>query len=371
MVDRRHVFVVILAMVLAGLAFEICGQIFAAAQDQTPSAKTAEQKPATANPDLAEADSLSLEVLKLYQAGKFDEAITPAKRAIKLREKALGANHLRVADALTNLAEIYLVKYKDEDAEPLFKRALAIYEKNPESNGLVVGKILDHLASLRQAKGEFDKAEEFIQRAISVKEKAVGGVNHAEVVYSMTSLADLYVARKDYAKAEPVLQQVIVIKEKAYGKSHEEVGRSLERLACVMYKNNEKTDSERIEARANHILYSEKAMKSEPLVLTPSAFGCRVISSPRPEFPTAAKGRFSGFAILTTEVEVDESGNVIAAHMISGGPIFKKSTEQAALKAKFRPTIVDGRAVRVKGVLVHTFDVVTSVIMVPGTVGRP
>ena len=370
MVDTRHVFVAILAVALAGqyLAFE--GKTLAAAQDQTPPAKTAGQNPGTANPDVAEADRLSLEVVKLYQAGKFDEAIPPAKRAIKLREKALGGNHLRVADALTNLAEIYLVKDKAEDAEPLLKRALAIFEKHPESNGFVVGKTLDHLASLRQAKGEFDKAEEFIQRAISVKEKTVGGVNHAEVVYSLTSLADLYVVKKEYAKAEPILQQVIAIKEKAYGKSHEEVGRSLERLACVMYKNNEKAESEKVEARANHILYGEKAKKSEPLVIPPNVFECRIVSNPSPDFPGETGPRARRFSLITA-VDVDESGNVIAANMVSGDPTLKRSAEQAALKAKFRPMIVDGRAVRFKGVFVHTFEIQELMILVPGTVRRP
>ena len=42
---------------------------------------------------LAEATQLSLTVVKLYNQGKFDEALPLAKRALALREAALGPDH--------------------------------------------------------------------------------------------------------------------------------------------------------------------------------------------------------------------------------------------------------------------------------------
>lgn len=346
--------------------FMVFAMVNSAALGQTQPA-AAPQKTEATSPELAEADQLSLELIKLYQARKFDEAIPLAKRALKLREKALGANDLLVAEALTNLAEIYLVKGKSDDGEPLLKRALSIYDKNPGGNGVIVGRTLDHLAALRLTNTDVKKAEELYRRAIAVKEKAVGP-GHAEVIFSMDGLADLYNGQKAYAKASSILQQVVGLKEKAYGKSHAEVGQSLERLACAMYRDNLKAESEKIEARANQILYSEMAKKPEPLALSPAMFECRIVTNPSVQMPSAAARPGANYVMIVA-VDVDESGNVIAANMISGEVMLKKPSEQAARNAKFRPAVVNGRPVKFKGFITHRYSLM--LIAVPGTVRQP
>ena len=51
------------------------------------------------------------------------------KRALAIREKALGPEHPDVAVSLNNLAVVYRAQAKYAEAEPLHKRALAIREK--------------------------------------------------------------------------------------------------------------------------------------------------------------------------------------------------------------------------------------------------
>ncbi len=73
-------------------------------------------------------------------------------------------------------------------------------------------------------------------------------------------------------------------------------------------------------------------------------------------------------------IETDEAGNVTAARLIGGDPAFKSVAESAALSAKLRPTIVDGRPVKVEGVISHMFMSTTRTVLVaaPGPgVGRP
>jgi len=364
----RHQIFTLSCAVLSAIFVALAGGAAHSALCQTPPAAPS-QKAAANIPELAEADQLSLEIVKLYQAQKYDEALPLAKRALKLRETALGQKHTLVAESLTNLAEIYLANTKAAEAEPLLKRALTIYDKNPDSNGLIVGKTLDRLAALRLANADVKKAEEFYRRSLEVKYKAVGQ-HHAEVVFSMDRLADFYTGEKDYGKATPLLQQVASLREMAYGKSHLEVGLALERLACALYRNNEKAESERIEARANEILYSESAKKPEPFVLTPAMFDCRMITNPQVQIPGAAAGRASSYQMIV-EVEVGEEGNVIKARMISGDPMFKKPSEQAALKAKFRPTLVNGRPAKFKGVIMHKYASMLIQRVLVGPVSRP
>src|SRR5262249_45211667 len=76
-----------------------------------------------------QARKLSSEGLRLIDENKYDEARPLIERAMEIREKILGPDHLDIADALHNLAIIW--KYKGEygKAEPLYGRAMEIWEK--------------------------------------------------------------------------------------------------------------------------------------------------------------------------------------------------------------------------------------------------
>ena len=54
---------------------------------------------ATEQDDLAKASSLNKQVNKLYQAGKFNDAIPIAQEFLELSEKALGPDHADIAMA--------------------------------------------------------------------------------------------------------------------------------------------------------------------------------------------------------------------------------------------------------------------------------
>src|SRR5262245_34300504 len=56
------------------------------------------------------------------------ENLEKAKRALKLREEALGPDSPHVAFALDLLARMHQGQQQYDEAEPLFKRALAIYQ---------------------------------------------------------------------------------------------------------------------------------------------------------------------------------------------------------------------------------------------------
>src|ERR1700693_4057798 len=60
---------------------------------------------------------------------RYDEAEPLLRRALELREKALGPDHPDIAQSLNNLASIYRDRGEYEKAEPLLQRALGIREK--------------------------------------------------------------------------------------------------------------------------------------------------------------------------------------------------------------------------------------------------
>lgn len=93
----------------------------------------------------------------------------------------------------------------------------------------------------------------------------------------------------------------------------------------------------------------------EPLKpVSGGALNGRALILPPPNYPDPARrARVSG--IVTIEVVVDETGKVISALATGGPAILRDSATQAALKAKFSPTMLSGQPVKVTGTINYKF----------------
>jgi MYXO-CTERM domain-containing protein len=117
---------------------------------------------------------LNEQALALLRAGKYDEGIPVAERALAVTEKALGRRHPNVAASLNNLATLYRAKGEYARAEPILQRALAIFERAPAPNLLKVGVALNNLAALYTDMGEYAHAEPLFQRALTISQETLG-----------------------------------------------------------------------------------------------------------------------------------------------------------------------------------------------------
>ena len=80
----------------------------------------------------------------------------------------------------------------------------------------------------------------------------------------------------------------------------------------------------------------------------------RAVDLPKAVYPDEAKNsRASG--TVQVQVLVDETGKVISAKAIFGPDLLRDAAVKAALRAKFKPTIVAGVAVKVSGILTYDF----------------
>src|SRR2546423_1233224 len=150
-----------------------------------------------ASSELAEAARLNSEVVKLFAAGKYDEALPLARRVLEIREKALGDNIL-VVYALNNLASIYTGKGKDGEAEPLFRRSLAVLEKIGAGVSDVAAEVNTRLGVLKLRGGNYKEAEPFLRRSLEILEKG-HGADDPSVVPALLNIAHLYLLRRDSA----------------------------------------------------------------------------------------------------------------------------------------------------------------------------
>jgi TonB family protein len=91
-----------------------------------------------------------------------------------------------------------------------------------------------------------------------------------------------------------------------------------------------------------------------PGVISGGLLNAKAISLPKPTYPAVAKAaKASG--VVTVRVLVDENGNVISARPVSGHPLLQAAAVAAARGAKFAPTKLSGKRVKVSGILTFTF----------------
>ena len=100
---------------------------------------------------------------------------------------------------------------------------------------------------------------------------------------------------------------------------------------------------------------SDPIRKELPDVISGGVVNGKAISIPVPEYPPAAKAvRASG--AVNVEIMIDTDGNVVEAKAVSGHPLLRQSAETAARSARFAPTMLAGKPVKVKGILVFIFN---------------
>jgi Ca-activated chloride channel family protein len=81
----------------------------------------------------------------------------------------------------------------------------------------------------------------------------------------------------------------------------------------------------------------------------------RAANMPKPVYPSTAKAaRVAGQ--VTVQVIIDERGRVISANVVGGNPLLHAAAIAAARQAKFTPTKLSGKPVKIAGAIVYNFD---------------
>lgn len=80
----------------------------------------------------------------------------------------------------------------------------------------------------------------------------------------------------------------------------------------------------------------------------------KAITLPKPAYPPIAK-QVNASGTVVVQVVVDEKGNVLSARPVSGHPLLHAPAVAAARAAKFSPTRISGKPVRVSGVITYNF----------------
>jgi TonB family protein len=105
---------------------------------------------------------------------------------------------------------------------------------------------------------------------------------------------------------------------------------------------------------ANEASATETKSETKGKIISGGVLNDKAISLPKPAYPpTARAAKASGTVVV--QVTVDENGNVIEAHAVSGHPLLQAACVAAARGAKFSPAKLSGQPVKVSGVINYNF----------------
>jgi tetratricopeptide (TPR) repeat protein len=104
----------------------------------------------------------------LFQQGRYEEAVSLAKKTLEMAERTFGCEHPNVGRSLNNLAFDYHQLGKDAEAEPLYKESLEIAKKifGPEHINVAIS--IGNLAANYTNQGKYIEAEALHKRALAL-----------------------------------------------------------------------------------------------------------------------------------------------------------------------------------------------------------
>lgn len=307
----------------------------------------------TKSAEEAEADKLNADVVRLSREYKYLEALPLAKRALELREKILGAEATATHVAMKNLATVYSYLDKHKEAGELYQRLLKIQEK---LWGAEDAKLCDTLSKLgweRVANRNESGGEALFKRQVQILEKAFGA-DAPQTLPGLSDLASYYQRSGAIDQALPLYRRMIAIQEQHPAAMTEaSKAERLVKYAVLLRLRNKMAEADEMEARARK-LYASRKLEVQPQKVSGGVLQGTAIMKVQPDYPPEAKrARVQG--TVQVAAVIDEVGIVVSATPISGPKELHKVCEEAAKKWRFKPTELEGKPVKVQGILTFNF----------------
>jgi tetratricopeptide (TPR) repeat protein len=273
-----------------------------------------------------------------------------ATQVLALREKAVGPDSPQLLDALNVLGEIQFKQKHYGAAMRWFARAQQINEKTNGTDNALNAHLLEMMARALDLDGENPKkVEEIYLRALALKEKLLGE-NHLQVKYMLLHVAKFYFYENANQKAEELFLRALAIEDKL--PEEVEAGNSVSALTlyrCFLRRTNQQGKLTAFDVQRAFVKRPQPADKEDALILNG-----RAVKLAKPVYPRAV--RLPRTVTISIRVTIDETGKVINAFDPCGmSALLAEAAIEAAYKSSFTPTLVNGKPVKVTGIINYNF----------------
>lgn len=181
---------------------------------------------------LAKAEQLTANVLKIVHSSRPEDALAPARRALAIRQKALGPGHPDTAISLNNLGVVYGALGDLKQARLYHQQALSIQEIAPGVQGADLAMTLSNLGIVLAEMGHPEAARPYLERALETRESFLGP-EHAGTAQSLNNLGALLWDGGEQEIAVGLFERALTVLDKALGPWHPETLASLDNLVYI------------------------------------------------------------------------------------------------------------------------------------------
>jgi len=168
-----------------------------------------------------------------FLVGNARAAKEPLERALAIKERHYGPEHVEVAKTLVSLANALGALGDTRQRKALLEKALAIEEKHYGPEHVEVAKTLVSLANALGALGDTRQAKAMLEKALAIEEKHYGP-EHVEVANTLVNLATALGDLGNTRQAKAMLEKALAIQEKHYGPEYVDVAITLVNLATAL-----------------------------------------------------------------------------------------------------------------------------------------
>ena len=201
----------------------------------------------------------NLAVIYINQ-GDYRKASNYCGKAVEIREKVLGPDHVVTAVAYNTNLRIKQAQGDYVEALSYGRKAIAIAKRKDGNNLSNLAILYNDIASVYHAIGNYEKALRHYKKSRNISEK-VFGTEHQNTAVIYSNMAETYHAIGDFEKAEEYYTKAVAIIKKIFGEYHQDLAIVYSNMAN-MYReicDNKKA----MEYCLNAISICEKVLGSE------------------------------------------------------------------------------------------------------------
>ncbi|MBL0173597.1 MAG: CHAT domain-containing protein [Gemmatimonadaceae bacterium] len=195
--------------------------------------------PTDADRAVSAADSINDLATRLARLPRDSVSVTLLRRALELRESALGVSDVEVAATLQELAQLLAGRARYAEAESLALRALTIRQEQLGPENLAVARSLNQLASLSE-RSRLPLADSLYRGSLAMSQRLLGR-EHRDNILTLANLGAVLIRRRGYVDADSTLRLAVAIAERTFGIDNGRTYTPLFNLA-FLYKEQGRAD---------------------------------------------------------------------------------------------------------------------------------
>lgn len=166
-----------------------------------------------------------------------ENARTMTERALEVRRRVLGEDHLDVAVSLQHLGQVRRVEGRYTEAEPLYRQSLAIIERKTGRDDPAYASVLSDLAFLLPYLSRTAEAESIYRQVVDIRRRTLPPTDPA-IGDAVLRVAATLSAQRKFAAAESSAREGLALRQQSLGALHPLVGYALINLADIVARDS-------------------------------------------------------------------------------------------------------------------------------------